>query len=239
VCTHRKTIRLFRENLQKRVKAIKMTAPSTLQDLRNAIVGLDAINIGHFVRVSLETGDKPMEILNALNNGMKEIGDKYESKEYFLTDLIMAGETMKRALEVLKPHLAEDVTRRKGKVILGTIQGDLHDIGKEIVKTLLLSSQLEVHDIGIDVPPRRFVEKAMEVNADVIGISALLSVTVPTTAKVVEELRKEGIREKVKVIIGGAACRPYHVEKYGVDAAVNDAIEGIRIIQKWCSKNEL
>lgn len=217
---------------------VKVKMKPMLQAIKKATVDMDAANIGRLVKESLEAGDKPMKILDALKEGMDEVGNRYEANEYFLADLIMAGETMRTAMEVLKPHLSAGAATKRGKVVLGTIEGDLHDIGKEIVRSLLLSAGIEVYDLGIDVPPKRFVEKAMEVKADVIGISALLSLTQPQSARVVEELKKEGIREKVKVITGGAAARPYHVQKYGVDASVNSAVEGLRIIQKWCSRDE-
>jgi len=139
---------------------------------------------------------------------------------------------MKNVLSVLKRHLKAE-TGSEGKIVLGTIIGDLHDIGKEIVKSLLISSSFEVYDLGIDVPPEKFVEKAKETGTKIIGISALLSTSIANTADVVKALKEDGIRDKVKVIVGGAAARPWMVEKYGVDAAVYDAIKGLEIIKKW------
>lgn len=116
---------------------------------------------------------------------------------------------------------------------MGTIVGDLHDIGKNVVKMLIVSAGFEVCDLGIDVTPQEFVEAAKKVGADVIGISALLSVTVPKTAEVVRLLKESGLKEKVRVIVGGAAVRKEHEEMFGVDAAVNDAVEGVKIIKSW------
>ncbi|MEM1989019.1 MAG: cobalamin-dependent protein, partial [Candidatus Bathyarchaeia archaeon] len=134
-----------------------------------------------------------------------------------------------------KPHLKSE-GRGKGKIVLGTIIGDLHDIGKEIIKTLLISSGFEVYDLGVDVPPEKFVEAAKETGAKIIGISALLSTSIVNTAKVVEKLREEGLRDKVKVIVGGAAARQWMIEKYGLDAAINDAIKGLEIIRRWAEE---
>jgi len=204
-----------------------------LKYLTDAIVKLDVKNIGNLVHEAIAAGTRPLEILKALNMGMEEVGQRFQKNEYYLADLIMAGETMNEALKVLAPYLKVEKGKIKGKVVLGTIEGDLHDIGKNIVKTMLSSAGFEIYDLGIDVPPKKFAEKAKEVGASVIGVSALLSTSVPTTAKVVEELTKSGIRTKVKVIIGGGAVRKWNIEKFGVDDAVNDVVEGVKIIRSW------
>ena len=122
------------------------------------------------------------------------------------------------------------------RVVLGTIIGDLHDIGKEIIKSLLISDGFKVYDLGVDVPPKKFVDKAIETNSSIIGISALLSTSIANTADVVEALKEAGIREEFKIIIGGAAARSWMIEKYGVDAAVYDGIKGLKTIRKWVER---
>jgi len=204
-----------------------------LNEITNGIVHLEYENVKKLVNSALEKGIKPLDVLEALRRGLEKVGEKFEKQEYFLSELIMAGEIMKDLLNILKPYLLSENPKAKGKIVLGTILGDLHDIGKDIIKTLLISSGFEVYDLGIDVPPEQFVEKAKEVDADIIGISALLSTTVPTTAEVIKYLEKAKLRKKVKVIIGGAAVRKEHIKKYGVDAAVNDAMEGLNIIKAW------
>jgi 5-methyltetrahydrofolate--homocysteine methyltransferase len=139
---------------------------------------------------------------------------------------------MKRALSVLKPRLRAGV-EGGGKIVLGTIFGDLHDIGKEIAKSLLVSAGFEVFDLGVDVSPEKFVKKAEETGAKVIGVSALLSTSIANSADVVKALKAAGIRDKVKVIVGGAAARPWMIEEYGVDAVVYDAVKGLEIIREW------
>ncbi|MEM2180943.1 MAG: corrinoid protein [Nitrososphaeria archaeon] len=204
-----------------------------LKGIADGIVNLEYENVKKLVNSALEKNIKPLDILEALRKGLEKVGEKFEEQEYFLSDLIMAGEIMKDLLNILKPYLLSETSKVKGKIVLGTILGDLHDIGKDIIKTLLISSGFEVYDLGIDVSPEQFVKKAKEVDADIIGISALLSTTVPTTAEVVKYLEEAGLRKKVKVIIGGAAVRKEYTKKYGVDAAVNDAIEGLNIIKAW------
>ncbi|MEM2942060.1 MAG: corrinoid protein [Candidatus Bathyarchaeia archaeon] len=202
-------------------------------DCRDAIVNLEVGKIQDIVQEALGAGRPPMEILKELQEGMQEVGSRFQRGEYFFSELIMAGETMKEALKVLKPLLGSGRADAAGKIVIGTIQGDLHDIGKDIVSTLLFSAGFEVHDLGIDVPPSRFVEEAEEAGASIIGVSALLSVTVPTVSKVAEVLKEKGLRSKVKIIAGGAAMRPEYAEKLGIDAAVNDAVEGVEIIKGW------
>jgi len=200
--------------------------------VKEALVELDVANFEGSVEEALASGLEPMEILEALRSGMQEIGQRFESGEYFVSELVMAGELMKRALDLLKPHL-KSAGKGEVKIVLGTIIGDLHDIGKEIAKSLLISAGFEVYDLGVDVPPEKFVEKAKETGAKIIGISALLSTSIANTAEVVKALDAARIRDTVKVIVGGAAARPWMVKEYGVDAAVFDVIKGLEIMRKW------
>jgi len=201
-----------------------------------ALLRLDIDKVERLVKDALDQDIKAYEILQILIQAMNQVGERFEVGEFFLSDLIMAGEIMGRASDILKPHLSTVTIKARGKVVLGTILGDLHDIGKNIVKTLLISAGMEVYDLGIDVPPINFVKKAEEVNAEVIGISALLTTTVPSVGEVVKELYKTGLRTRVKVIIGGAAVRNEDIKLYGVDAAVNDAIKGVKTIESWLSE---
>jgi methylmalonyl-CoA mutase cobalamin-binding domain/chain len=204
-----------------------------LEDLRKSIVDLEEQRLNELLKTYLNNGVDPNEIVGALRDGLEEIGKKFERGEYFLSELIMAGEIMKGAMNLLEPHFKGGASASRGKIVLGTIIGDLHDIGKNIIKMLLASAGFEVYDLGIDVPPREFVEAAKRVRADILGISTLLSVTVPKTAEVVKLLEESGLRKKVKVIIGGAVVRKEHEKMFGVDAAVNDAVKGLKVIKSW------
>lgn len=204
-----------------------------LEDVKKALIELDINEIADLIKTELDSGSSPIDVLSALGEGMEEVGMKFEHGVYFFSELILAGETMKEALSFLKPKLEMVKSEESDKIVLGTIQGDLHDIGKDIVSTLLTSAGFEVHDLGIDVPPSVFAEKAKELSAKVVGVSALLSTTVPTLAEVNKSLDKLGIRDKVKLIAGGAAVRKEYAGRLGLDAAVNGAIEGINIIKSW------
>ncbi|MHA2429026.1 MAG: cobalamin B12-binding domain-containing protein, partial [Candidatus Hermodarchaeia archaeon] len=166
--------------------------------------------------------------------GLDVVGSLYHNKEYFLSELFMAGETMRVALDVLMPALTSNLEYEDaGIIVMGSIEGDVHDFGKNIAKNLLTASGFAVHDLGVDISPIKFVEEAVRVNADVIGISAILSSTQPTSAEVVAELKARGLREKIKVILGGTGVENRAIKEYGVDAAVNDATEGVNIIKGW------
>ncbi|MBS7634963.1 cobalamin-dependent protein [Candidatus Bathyarchaeota archaeon] len=208
-----------------------------LDALRDALVEMDMVRVNDLVKEALSSGFDPMKIVEALRSGMDEVGRRFENGEYFISELVMSGEIMKRTLEILKPHLKAG-SGSKGRIVLGTIIGDLHDIGKEIIKTLLISAGFEVYDLGVDVPPEKFVEKAKEIGAKIIGISALLSTSIVNTNEVIKKLREEELRDKVRVIVGGAAARPWMIEEYGLDAAVNDAVKGLEIVKRWMDEDE-
>jgi methanogenic corrinoid protein MtbC1 len=205
-----------------------------LEDLEQAIVDLDYLNIRVKVTAAIDAGTPPLAILDRLKNGLDEVGARYHRKEYFLSELFMAGETMEAALAVLMPLLSKEHQHgEEGVVLIGSIHGDVHDFGKNIAKTLLAASGFTVHDLGVDVPPDRFVAEAERLHADVIGISAILTATQPGSQAVVDALTRKGIRDQFKVILGGTGVTDRAVQDYGVDAAVNDATEGVAIIRRW------
>lgn len=205
-----------------------------LEDLEQAIVNLDYLDIREKVEAAIAAGIPPLTILDRLKRGLDEVGARYHRKEYFLSELFMAGETMEAALAVLMPVLSKEHPHgASGVVVLGSIHGDVHDFGKNIAKTLLTASGFTVHDLGVDVPPDRFVAEAERLHADVIGISAILTATQPGSQAVVDALTRRGIRDQFKVILGGTGVTGRAVQDYGVDAAVNDATEGVAIIRRW------
>lgn len=204
------------------------------EDLKQAIVDLNFATISDMVKEALHTGMDPMTVLDSLKRGLDVVGSLYHNKEYFLSELFMAGETMRVALDVLMPALASDLDfKDAGKIVIGSIEGDVHDFGKNIAKNLLTASGFAVFDLGVDIPPVKFVDEAVRVDADVIGISAILSSTQPTSAEVVAELKARGLRDKIRVILGGTGVAKRAIKEYGVDAAVNDATEGVNLIRGW------
>ena len=203
--------------------------------LKQAIVDMKYDEVAGLVEDGLTAGLKPLEILDNLRDGLRIVGDKYHIGEYFLSELYMAAETMKNALEIIQPLLSDEKGGgSEGTVVIGSIQGDIHDFGKTIVSSLLAAAGFNVVDIGIDVPAPKFVDEAERVKADVIGVSALLSSTQPASKEVIEELKARGLRSKYKVILGGTGVDPeMAIKEFGVDAAVFDGSEGVRIIKSW------
>lgn len=204
-------------------------------EVKNAIINFKFNEIGKIVENAIQSGLKPYEIIEELKSGLKTVGERYQKGDYFLSELYLASETMNSALSAIKPHIdPNEVDILKGKAVIGSIQGDIHDFGKTIIASLLNAAGMEVIDIGIDVPPEKFVSEALKVKADIIGISALLSTTQPLSKKVVDILKEKGLRDQFKVILGGSGVdSATAIERFGVDAAVNDGAKGIEIILSW------
>ena len=210
-----------------------MSEKEILEEIAEGILDFNLDNIQNLIKKGLSEGLSPNQILmEGMVKGLEIVGQKYEAKEYFLAELIMAGETMKTGMEIISPYLKSDDLKKTGTVVIGTVEGDLHDIGKNIVSTLLSSSGFEVHDLGVDVPADKFIEKVKETKADVLALSALLTTTMLEMGNIVEKLRTEGIREQVKVILGGAPLSAEYAEEIGADAFASGAITGVETIKK-------
>ena len=181
---------------------------------------------------ALEDGIPPYDaIILGLAEGMKLVGDKYERKEYFLPDMLLSADAMYAGLNILTPHIPKESTRSKGKIILGVVEGDVHDIGKNIVKVMLTASGYEVIDLGRDVPTPEFIEKAKSEGAQVIAMSTLMTPTLMSMQDVEDGLDKEGMKDKVKTIIGGGSVSEEWRERIGSDAYGKDATEAVSKIK--------
>lgn len=204
------------------------------EKLTELIIELEVDDVGEAVKEALEEdGKDPFEVLNALTKGMDEVGKRYEEKEYYLTELVLAGETMKEAFKILQPALAAaDSSQEKVGIILATVKGDNHDIGKNILGSLLLSSGFELHDLGMDVDENTIVEKVKETGAKIVALSSLLTMTVEQIKVVDEALKAAGIRDKVKLIVGGAPLNMELAKKLGADDFAEDAVDGVKHIKK-------
>jgi len=202
-------------------------------EIKRQLIEFDIDGIKVTVQKGLDDGVKPLNMVNALGDGMKEVGDKYESGEFFFSELIMAGETMKEAMEILKPAMTADDVESKGKVAVGTVKGDLHDIGKDLVVSLLVAAGIDVVDLGVDVPAEKFVEAVKNEGATVVGLSALLSTTITYTKEIVDAMVEAGVRDGVKVVVGGAAATDELAKEMGADACAADAVLGVRMIESW------
>jgi 5-methyltetrahydrofolate--homocysteine methyltransferase len=191
----------------------------------------DFNNIKELVQKALHAGISAYKIImEGLAKGMDIVGEKYQRGEYFLAELVMAGETMKRAIEVLTPVLKAERATSKGKVVIGTVEGDIHDIGKNLVITFLTSAGLEVYDLGVDVPAQKFIDKIRETNATVLCLSALLTISIPEVKKVIDALKQANLRDKVKVVVGGAVINEEVAKEVGADLYGGDAANGAKLI---------
>ncbi|MFX1302303.1 MAG: B12-binding domain-containing protein [Promethearchaeota archaeon] len=203
------------------------------EKLTELVIELEVDDIADAVKEALDEGKDAFDILNSLTKGMDEVGRRYEEKEYYLTELVLAGETMKEAFSILKPVLAaSDKSEDKVKIILATVKGDNHDIGKNILGSLLLSSGFELYDLGMDVDENVIIEKVKETGANIIALSTLLTMTVEQIKIVHEALQAAGLRDKVKLIVGGAPLNMELAKKLGADDFADDAVEGVRHIKK-------
>jgi 5-methyltetrahydrofolate--homocysteine methyltransferase len=172
-------------------------------------------------------------ITEGLTAGMQIVGEKYSTKEYFIPDMLASAEAVGSAMDILKPYLEESQVETKGKFVIATVKGDIHDIGKNIVAILLRGAGYEVNDLGIDVPTEKIIEVVKETEPDYIGLSALLTTTMLVMKDVIEALKENGIRDKVKVLIGGAAVSDEYAKEIGADAYCMDGFQAIRNIDSF------
>ncbi|MCD6470490.1 corrinoid protein [Candidatus Bathyarchaeota archaeon] len=203
-----------------------------VEQIKSAILGFEEEKLVEVVKESLEKNVSPLEIINALTEALEEVGRKFEEGEIFLVHLVMAGETTKKVVsEYLEPLLKKSGTERKtlGRVVVGTVAGDIHDIGKNIVAALLFSAGFDVIDLGKDVPVEKFIEAVKKHNPDILGMSALLSTTLPVQKEVIEALKKNNLRDKIKVIVGGAPVTAEWAQQIGADGYAEDAVEAVRV----------
>lgn len=203
-----------------------------VNELREAVLSYDTDTLISAVKRNLEKGVNALDIVNALTVVLREVGDKFQAGDLFLAELVAIAENVKTAIsEILEPELRRIGGERKalGKVVIGTVHGDIHDIGKNIVASMLFAAGFEVHDLGKDVPVEEFIRKVKEVNANIIAMSALLSTTLPVQREVIEMLGREGLRGKVKVMVGGAPVTKEWAEEIGADGYGEDAIEAVKV----------
>lgn len=206
-----------------------------LQEINQALQRGDVNGVTQGIKSALEQGLEPRQILNeGLLAAMEVIGIKFKNNEVFVPEVLIAARAMNAGMEVLKPRLIETGVEPIGTVVLGTVKGDLHDIGKNLVRMMMEGKGLEVYDIGIDVPADKFVEKAIETQADIVAMSALLTTTMPEMKTVLEALEKVGIRDKVTVMVGGAPVTDSFCKQIGADIYTPDAASAAEEAAKVC-----
>jgi len=211
-----------------------MNKDEILKAIRDNIVNLDFDKSKENTLKAMEMGVDPQDvILKSIAQGMEIVGKKFEASEYFLSELIVAGEIGKEVTKILEPKLKGVEVRKIGKVVIGTVKGDLHDIGKNIVSMMLEASEFRVIDLGADVSPEAFVDAVKKEKPNVVAMSALLTVTMVEMKNVIDGLKEAGLRKKVKVIIGGAAVTEEFSKSIGADSYGANAVEGVRLCKQW------
>jgi dimethylamine corrinoid protein len=204
-----------------------------LDSLRDAIVAIDEEKAREVAKnIVNEEIDPNFAIKYSIADAAVKVGEKFDSGEYFLPHLVMAGDLMDEVGAILGKNIPSEQIERKNVIVIGTVQGDMHSVGKNLVATMLKSSGFQVHDMGVDVPSISFIEKAKELKADMIALSSLLTTTMPYQKEVIEDLKSMGLREQFKVMIGGGPVTRQYAEEVGADGYGKDAIEALREAKK-------
>jgi 5-methyltetrahydrofolate--homocysteine methyltransferase len=203
-----------------------------LEEVYKAVVAGNREETASKVEEAIKESLPPEDILkSALIAAMSEVGDKFEKGEFYVPEMLVAARAMQSGLTILKPLLVEADLQPAGKVVIGTVKGDLHDIGKNLVAMMLEGAGFEIIDLGTDVPPEKFANAVRENSADIIGMSALLTTTMPEMENTIEALEDLGVRPDVKVIIGGAPVTDSYAEKIGADGFAADASRAVKLAQ--------
>jgi 5-methyltetrahydrofolate--homocysteine methyltransferase len=203
-------------------------------DLVTALADLKEEEALKIVEEKLNAGEDPLKIMEDVRRGLEIVGNRFANNEYFISDLLYAGEILRAVAKRVKPKLAATKeTKRLGKVIIGSVAGDIHDIGKDIVVFMLEVNGFEVHDLGVDVPPEKFVEEIKGTGATIVGLSGFLALAFDSMKQTIQAIKDAGLRGKVKVMIGGGQITE-DVRKYtGADAYGKDAMAGVSLAKKW------
>lgn len=194
-----------------------------------AIIELDELVALELANEMIKAGTDPVEILEKCREGMSIVGEKFESGDFFLSEMIMAAEIFNQIMNIVRPHLKSKLSGSRGKIVIGTVEGDVHDIGKNIIIALLEAEGFDIIDLGVDVPPATFVEAIREHKPDIVGMSSLLTVALETTKQTIDAITEAGLRDKVKIIIGGGRIDEHASEYIKPDASTDNAAIGVRM----------
>jgi 5-methyltetrahydrofolate--homocysteine methyltransferase len=204
-------------------------------DFITEIVELNEDSVKELLKKRLESNEDPLKIMDDVKGAMKIIGEKFSNKEYFLPELIMSGEILRDIFEVIGPKLKESqiTEEKKGRILLGTVAGDIHDIGKDVVKFMLDANGFEVLDLGVDVPAEKFVESIKDFKPQVVALSGFLTLAFDSMKEIIQKFEEAGLRDSVKIMIGGGTVDKNIVEYVSADAYGESAVEAVALASKW------
>lgn len=201
--------------------------------LVSALADLEEAKVLELVQGGLDSGKDPMEILASCQEGMTSVGKLFETGVYFISDLVLAGEIFNQVTDLLRSRIKMNSVGAKGKVVFGTVKGDIHNIGKDLVVSLIKAADYDVLDLGVDVPPEKFVDAVKETGATVVGLSGLLTIAFDSMKDTVDTLDAAGLRPKVKVMIGGGTISATVQQLTGADAWGKDALAAVSLCNQW------
>jgi 5-methyltetrahydrofolate--homocysteine methyltransferase len=208
-----------------------------LEIIRNAVIDGKHREIEDLVRAAIENGVKPEAIINdAMIGGMDVVGKRFSQNQIFVPEMLVSAFTMQKGLGLIKPFLKGQETQPKGTIIMCTVKGDIHEIGKNLVIMMLEGSGFHVIDLGVDITVEKLIQKVEEIKPNVLGLSALLTTTMPEMKKALDELKARGLRDRVNVMVGGAPVNAGFAEKIGADAYGKDAAEAVEISRRFILK---
>lgn len=213
-----------------------MANVASIQELKNAVLQFDEDSAVKAAEKVIKEGASPMDAINAMGDALKELGDLFQKMEVFLPEVLLATDAFKAGLKVLEPELAKTVSAdalgKKVKVVIGTVKGDVHAVGKDMVATMMTVGGFDVKDLGVDVDSEFFIKEAEAMGADIIGLSALMSTTMPSQKEVIDFLKAKGLRDKFIVMVGGGPTTPQWAEAIGADGFSKDAVEAVEVANK-------
>ena len=212
---------------------------SSQNGIVDAIIELDETEALRLAENMMKSGIDPVQILEKCREGMSIVGEKFESGDFFLSEMIMAAEIFNQIMGQIKPQLKKNISTSKGKIVIGTVEGDVHDIGKNIVIALLEAEGFDVVDLGVDVPAAKFVEAIKEHEPDIVGMSSLLTVALEATKETVDAITEAGLRDKVKIIVGGGRIDIHAAEYIKPDASTDNAAYGVRLCKQLMGGEEV
>lgn len=208
--------------------------------IANAIIGGEIDHIEDLVKEALNVGKNADQILKEMIKGMDVVGEKFENKEYYVPETLLSAHAMQKGLTILQPHMNMDNLDVQGRIIMGSVEGDVHDIGMNLVAMFLEGAGFHVFNLGRDVPTSVYVEKIIELNPDIVGLSAMMSTTMEKMRETINEFEKHGVRDKIMVIVGGACVTSEFAKEIGSDGYASDAKKAVRLCKGLMrEKNEL